>query len=107
MKLPILLSVPHAGWKIPSEVEDICVLGQKEILEDGDVGAAEIYNPLKKKVEAFVTTKIARAIVDMNRAEKDFWKDGVIKTHTCWDVPVYKTFPSADTIAGQIPPSLP
>jgi N-formylglutamate amidohydrolase len=102
MKLPILLSIPHAGWKIPSEVKDICLLTKKDILDDGDAGAAEIYNPLRNKVEAFVTTDIARAIVDMNRAENDFRKDGVIKTHTCWDVSVYKTYPSDDTIAKLI-----
>jgi N-formylglutamate amidohydrolase len=102
MKLPILLSVPHAGWKIPAEVKDICLLTKKDILADGDAGAAEVYNPLKKEAEAFVTTDIARAIVDMNRAETEFWKDGVIKTHTCWDVPVYKTYPSEDIITKLI-----
>jgi formiminoglutamase len=99
MKLPILLSVPHAGWKIPPEVRNICILTRKDILEDGDGGAAEIYYPLDKEVEAFVTTDIGRAIVDMNRAEDDFWKDGVIKTHTCWDVPVYSSYPSNDAIS--------
>jgi N-formylglutamate deformylase len=102
MKLPILLSVPHAGWKIPPEVQDICILTKKDILEDGDAGAVEIYSPLKEEVEAFVTTDIGRAIVDMNRAENDFWKDGIIKTHTCWDMPVYSTYPSKDTISRLI-----
>jgi N-formylglutamate amidohydrolase len=102
MKLPILLSVPHAGWRIPEEVQDICLLTKKDILDDGDAGAAEIYYPLEKEVKAFLTTDIARAIVDMNRAENDFWKDGVIKTHTCWDVQVYRTYPSKDTIARLI-----
>ena len=98
MKLPILLSIPHAGRNIPGEVQDICILTENNILEDGDAGAAEIYYPLQKEVEAFVTTDIARAIVDMNRAENDFWKDGVIKTHTCWNVPVYSTYPSENTV---------
>jgi hypothetical protein len=102
VKLPILLSVPHAGWKIPPEVSDICILTEKDILEDGDGGASEIYYPLEEEVEAFVTTDIGRAIVDMNRAADDFWKDGVIKTHTCWDVPVYSTYPSNDTISKLI-----
>ena len=93
IKLPILLSVPHAGLRIPPEVEDICILSRKDVLDDGDVGAADIYYPLKNEVEAFVTTDIGRAIVDLNRAEDDFRKDGVIKTHTCWDIPVYKTAP--------------
>ncbi|MHC5010032.1 MAG: N-formylglutamate amidohydrolase, partial [Planctomycetota bacterium] len=41
----------------------------------------------------FVTTDVARAVVDMNRAEDDFGKDGVVKTHTCWDVEVWRTPP--------------
>lgn len=78
MNLPILLSVPHAGKRIPSEVKETCILSQKDVLEDGDVGTDEIYYPLKGKVPAFVTTDIGRAIVDLNRAEDDFSKDGII-----------------------------
>ena len=33
---------------------------------------------------------MARAIVDMNRAPDDRRPDGVVKTHTCWNVPVYR-----------------
>ena len=98
MKLPFLISVPHAGLKVPSEVKKICQLAEEEIIADGDRGAADIYYPLKNKVRGFVTTDVARAIVDMNRAEEDISKDGVIKTHTCWNVPVYRTFPSEKTI---------
>jgi formiminoglutamase len=48
-----------------------------------------------------VTTDIARAVVDMNRARDDFRRDGVIKTHTCWDVPVYRE-PLPPAIARQL-----
>ena len=99
MTLPLLLSVPHAGSIIPPEVEDLCALSKKEVAEDGDEGAAEIYLPLQKEVSALVTTVVARAILDMNRAEGDRGKDGIIKTHTCWDVPVYREFPSDEIIA--------
>ncbi|MFC2157349.1 N-formylglutamate amidohydrolase [Acidobacteriota bacterium] len=98
MRLPILLSVPHAGREIPPDVTDICMLSQEGLLEDGDVGADEIYFPLKDNVEAFATTDIGRAIVDLNRAEDDIRKDGVIKTHTCWDVRIYRIQPSPDLI---------
>jgi N-formylglutamate amidohydrolase len=98
MKLPILLSVPHAGWRIPPEVEDICILSQKDILEDGDVGADEIYYSLKEEFAEFVTIDVGRPIVDLNRAADDFRKDGVIKTHTCWEVPVYKVHPTQNII---------
>lgn len=98
MKLPFLISVPHAGLAVPLEVKDRCILTEQEIREDGDEGAAEIYYRLRDHAVGFVTTDIARAIVDMNRAENDLRKDGIIKTHTCWDVPVYDVFPSKEII---------
>jgi N-formylglutamate amidohydrolase len=61
------------------------------------VGAAEIYD-LESEVAAFVTTDVARAIIDLNRAEDERRKDGVVKTHTCWDVPVYDPFPPEQII---------
>lgn len=98
MTLPLLVSVPHAGLKIPPEVENLCVLTTKEIIADGDEGAAEIYLPLENAVSALVTTVVARAIVDMNRAEDDRGKDGVIKTHTCWDIQIYKACPTEEMV---------
>ena len=97
MKLPLLISVPHAGWRVPEEVKPECVLTRQQILEDGDEGASEIYD-ISSEVEAFVTTDVARAIVDMNRAVDDRRSDGVVKTHTCWNVPVYRSFPTEDVI---------
>ncbi len=96
-KLPFLVSVPHAGKRIPDEVADIYILSQEEMLKDGDEGAEEIY-AIKEHVAAFQTTDIARAIVDLNRAEDDFRPDGVIKTQTCWNVPIYSEFPSPESI---------
>lgn len=101
MKLPILLSVPHAGTRVPPEAADYCILDKQAIIEDGDEHAAEIYWPLEKHMAAFVTTDIARAVVDMNRARDDFRKDGIIKTHTCWDVPVYRE-PLPNAVAQQL-----
>jgi formiminoglutamase len=97
MKLPILLSVPHAGLTVPPEAEPYCRLTSEDIVADGDEGAAEIYR-LSEHVESFITTDIARAILDLNRAEDDRRRDGVIKTHTCWDVPVYHEPPPKDVI---------
>jgi formiminoglutamase len=85
----LLISVPHAGVWVPPEVKDLCLLTAEEIAADGDEGAREIYQ-LDDDVAGFVTTEVARAIVDMNRSEDDRRRDGVVKTHTCWDVPVYR-----------------
>ena len=98
MKLPLLVSVPHAGLTVPSEVEPYCALTHRDIIEDGDEGAAEIYHGLRDHATACVSTPIARAIVDMNRAEDDRRPDGVVKTHTCWNTPVYREVPPAEVI---------
>jgi formiminoglutamase len=88
--LPLVLSVPHAGTAVPEEVSSINRLSRAEIEQDGDEGAAAIYLPLESEVAATVSTPIARAFVDQNRSADDFRKDGVVKTHTCWDVPIYR-----------------
>ena len=90
MTLPLLLSVPHAGLAVPPEAAPRCGLTPREIAEDGDEGAADIYFDLEPHVAAFHATDIARAFVDMNRSEDDRRRDGVVKTHTCWTVPVYR-----------------
>lgn len=87
--LPILLSVPHAGWRVPGEVARLCILEPEQVEADGDVGARGIFLPLRDHVRAFETSDVARAIVDLNRAPGDFSKDGVIKTHTCWNEPIF------------------
>lgn len=89
MTLPLLVSVPHAGTEMPPEVAGHAVLSREEVIRDGDEQAADIYLPLEAAVAAFVTTPVARAFVDANRAPDDFTTDGVVKTHTCWQVPVY------------------
>lgn len=99
MTLPLLLSVPHAGWRVPPEAAPYCVLTPDEIEADGDVGAREIYD-LGPAVTAYATTEIARAIVDLNRADDDRRKDGVVKTHTCWDVPVYRESLPEDVVSA-------
>jgi formiminoglutamase len=93
MTLPLILSVPHAGLTIPERFAATCRLTPAEIAHDGDEGAREIY-ALGDEVARFVTTDVARAILDMNRAEDDRRKDGVVKTHTCWDVPIYDEPPT-------------
>lgn len=93
MKLPLLISVPHAGKQVPPEVEGICLLSRDDILADRDVGATAIYYSLKENSKAFITSDIARALIDLNRPPHDIGGDGVIKSHTCWNVPVYSNFP--------------
>ena len=88
MKLPLIISVPHAGLRVPQEVKNYCSLSQEQILADSDEGASEIYD-FKSEAAEYVTTDIARAIVDMNRAENDRSRDGIVKTHTSYNLQVY------------------
>ena len=44
MTLPILMSVPHAGLRVPPEAEPYCRLSTSDLLADSDEGAAEIYD---------------------------------------------------------------
>lgn len=99
MKLPILVSVPHAGTITPDEVKFLAHIAEIDVIKDGDEQAADIYLPLRDHGAQLVTTDIARAFVDLNRAPDDFRKDGVIKTHTCWDVPIYDSSPDEDLVA--------
>jgi formiminoglutamase len=95
--LPLVLSVPHAGTRVPPEVADLCILSEVQIIADGDEGAREIYD-FPSEVARYVTTDIGRALVDMNRSPDDFRADGVVKTHTCWNEPVYCRSPSPPVI---------
>ena len=97
MKLPLIISVPHAGLTVPQEARDYCALTPEQILADSDEVAAEIYD-LKSEVAAHITTDVARAIVDMNRAEDDRGRDGIVKTHTCYNSRVYRQPVSEDVV---------
>ncbi len=98
MTLPLLLSLPHAGLEVPESLQGNCLLSPQQIIADSDEFAREIYGPLETQVAVFVRTEIARAVLDMNRAEDDFRKDGVVKTHTCWEVPIWREPLSESTV---------
>ncbi|MBS4032047.1 MAG: N-formylglutamate amidohydrolase [Clostridiales bacterium] len=80
--LPVLLSVPHGGLMIPREVLDDFRLDLDAVLYDGDTYARELYS-LEERVEHYMDTEIARAVLDLNRAASDRPPqnpDGVTKT---------------------------
>lgn len=91
MKLPLLISLPHAGTQVPEELRGYSLLTMDEIIRDGDEEALEIYGWLGESAVAYHTTEIARAFVDMNRAKDDIRLDGVVKTHTIWNQQIYSS----------------
>lgn len=92
-RLPIALSLPHCGTRIPDEVAELAALTSEDVLSHSDVGLADVWGPLIHSVEVFATTRIACAIVDLDRDPEDRGPDGVIKTHTSKRVPVYRRRP--------------
>jgi N-formylglutamate deformylase len=91
-RLPILISIPHGGDSIPSEVHDRVALTSRDVFLDTDTFTRQIYN-LRERVTAVIENPIARAIVDVNRAPDDrppANPDGVIKTRTALGKQVYK-----------------
>jgi len=98
MKLPLYISVPHAGTRVAPELQGLCVLRREDVLADHDAGADSIYSPLQEDVEGFCTTDVSRSLVDCNRSPDDIGGNGVIKSHTCWNVPVYTKFPDESLV---------
>jgi len=88
-KLPVVITVPHAGVGVPPEVEGLVTLTARDIKMDGDDGAAEVFD-LEDEVEALLTTKIARCFVDLDRPEDERGEDGAVKKVTCYGTPIYR-----------------
>jgi len=92
MKEPILVSVPHGGWKIPVEIRESWALTTEEAFHDGDPYTPQIYD-FFDRVNAQITMEYFRAAVDLNREPDNMAPenpDGLIKSHTCYNVEVYK-----------------
>ena len=90
-KLPILLSIPHGGTRKPSELEGHLSITNKDLFDDSDPFVIELYD-LGDKVQRVIKTDVARAFVDLNRSIDDMPPnnpDGLIKSKTCYDKPIY------------------
>lgn len=92
MKQPILISVPHGGWKVPAEIRDRWDLSAKDAFDDADPFTNRIYD-FSDRVHTQLVMEYFRAAIDLNREPTDIAPknpDGVIKTLTCYNVPVYR-----------------
>ena len=90
--LPVLLSIPHGGTRIPEELRDRVCITPRDQFDDSDACTVDIYD-LGEDVARVVTSDIARAFVDLNRAPDDRPPrnpDGVVKTATCFNRTIYR-----------------
>jgi N-formylglutamate deformylase len=90
-KLPLFVSVPHGGEKVPVELQGKLELTDHDIFWDSDAHTNKIYDArsLVKYCEIF---DVIRAAVDLNREENDLPPDnpdGIVKQKTCLGVSLY------------------
>lgn len=89
--LPVVISVPHGGTKVPRVVAHLASLSIRDILRDGDTWSRHLYD-ISNHVVSIVGTDIARAVLDMNRSPEDRPPenpDGVVKSVTADGVTVW------------------
>ncbi|MHA7646902.1 N-formylglutamate amidohydrolase [Nitrosopumilus sp. S4] len=103
-KFPILLSIPHGGTQKPSELDGHLCITEKDQFDDSDPFVIEIYD-LGDKVQKVIKSDIARAFVDLNRSLQDLPPknpDGLIKSATCYQRPIYVTGKEPDDYLRKI-----
>ena len=101
-KFPVLILVPHGGYRIPEELEEVVSLDNNDLLLSADTGANDIF--------AFDTctvlnTHLSRLFVDLDRAPLDLnlrSSDGVMKTHSFFGYNIFEgeLFPDHIAIAN-------
>ena len=98
-KLPFFISIPHGGKTIPEELKNSICISEKDIFDDIDPFTKEIYD-VDNLVEKTEAAEIARTFVDLNRSPEQLppqFPDGLIKSFTCYNKPIYKTNNAPDS----------
>lgn len=97
--LPFIISIPHGGTEIPLELRNLSVITSNDLFDDSDAFTQQIYD-IKNETLAVIKTPVARAFIDLNRpvdALPPQYPDGIIKSMTCYQKPIYKSQIYLDT----------
>jgi formiminoglutamase len=97
VKYPFLISIPHGGVEVPSDIAGRIALSEQEIRRYCDPATRALFD-FGRSVEATIDTSVSRMVIDLNRPPlplplKD--PDGVIKVRTIDGRDVY--------LPGQLP----
>lgn len=66
---PIVISVPHAGLRVPETRKELMMLPRAVFLRDVDYRIDEIWRPLADELDlSFVKSEVHRYAIDLNRA---------------------------------------
>ncbi len=112
--LPIIQSIPHAGFGVPYEVVDRLQLSARDIYNDCDLWADQLYDFAHPDLAAgkgesnagrgtlaVVTMDIARVLIDVNRKPDDLQdEDGMVKTQSSYGVSNYSRAPAKDEVVA-------
>ena len=68
---PLVVSVPHAGTRIPAEDEALIVADQTTILRDADLHVDKLYAKAAELGAAYLGCTVSRYVLDVNRGPTD------------------------------------
>lgn len=105
-KLPILIIIPHGGYKIPEELSNFVDVTEFDLFMQADTCANEIFD-FSKMTSAKLDTNISRLFIDLDRpitAIPPAKSDGIIKDKTLYEKKIFigNNFPDEIAIANII-----
>jgi len=91
-RLPILISIPHGGTRVPEEVRDNVCIDSQAFAYYSDPATQRLYD-MGDLAGASMQAEISRLIIDLNRPPQHLpprHPDGVVKTKTSFGQPIWK-----------------
>ena len=104
MKRPIAIVNPHSGLAVPPELEGRLALTERQIFNEADIFAEQIYD-FADDVLYTEVFPIARAIIDVNRPNDPSRVrpgDGIVKRQTSYGAPVFLPGAEPDAALEQL-----
>ncbi|MEM7111221.1 MAG: N-formylglutamate amidohydrolase [Chloroflexota bacterium] len=104
MKRPIAIVNPHSGLAVPPELEGRLALTERQIFNEADIFAEQIYDFADDVLYTEVFS-IARAIIDVNRPNDPSRTrpgDGIVKRQTSYGAPVFLPGAEPDAALEQL-----
>jgi len=100
-KLPILIIIPHGGYKVPEELSGLHNLSGFDLFTQADTCANDIFN-FGDRVSRTCDTPVSRLFIDLDRPMKSvppLTTDGVIKNRTLYDREIFSEGVMPDEIS--------
>lgn len=103
-KYPVLIVIPHGGYRVPEELSGHALAGDLELLMSADTAANDLFCA-DEIFSAVLNTYISRLFIDVDRAPLEIQQtasDGVIKRRTIFGKEIYPpgTFPDDLALAA-------